>query len=519
MQPVVMPSHMARLDRYAIDTLAIPGVILMENAGRHVAANVVRMLEDVPSPLVHIYCGSGNNGGDGYVVARHLLNQGYRAVTYVLAPREKIKGDALINLVILENMAGEVHFITEVPQVPRPSVIVDAILGTGVSSGLNGLYAEVVDLINRQEVPVLAVDIPTGVDGCSGAVSGPAVHAKVTCTMAYLKTGLLLPPGRELCGGVEIVAISLPSQALAAHPADTWQVQEKDICDRLPKRARDSYKNRIGTVAVWAGSTGFIGAATLTAHACLCSGAGLSYLAIPKSLHTIFASKLTEVVLWLCEDDGAGYLGRGNLDELLPRFETQNSVAIGPGLGQAEPARELLLELLSRLTKPLVLDADGLNMVGRDLQVIRNYQADMVLTPHHGELARLIGLSTQEIASDRIGVARQTAMDLGKVLVLKGSPTVIADGRGHVFLNCTGNAGMATAGSGDVLTGAIAALLAQGLTALDAALVGVYIHGLAGDHARHSKGEMGMIARDILANLPSAFISTRYMRGNCDDTF
>lgn len=519
MQPVVMPSHMARLDRYAIDTLAIPGVILMENAGRHIAAKVVRMLEDIPSPLVHIYCGAGNNGGDGYVVARHLLNQGYNAVTYVLAPREKIKGDALINLVILENMAGEVHFITGVPQVPRPDVIVDAILGTGVSGGLNGLYAEVVDLINRQQVPVLAVDIPSGVDGGSGAVAGPAVHAKVTCTMAYLKTGLLLPPGRELCGGVEIADISLPSQALAAHPAETWQVQEKDICDRLPKRARDIHKNRVGTVAVWAGSMGFCGAATLTANACLCSGAGLSYLAVPKSLNTIFASKLTEVVLWPCEDDGAGYLSKRNLDELLPRFESQNSVAIGPGLGQAEPARELLLELLSRLKKPLVLDADGLNMVGRDLPVIRNYQADMVLTPHPGELARLIGVSTQEIASDRIGVARQTALDLGKVLVLKGSPTVVADGRGHVYLNPTGNAGMATAGSGDVLTGAIAALLAQGLTALDAALVGVYLHGLAGDRAKGDKGELGMIARDILASLPYAFLMTRYNTGNRDDTF
>jgi NAD(P)H-hydrate epimerase len=326
--------------------------------------------------------------------------------------------------------------------------------------------------------------------------------------MALAKTGLLLPPGREHCGDLEIVDISLPRQALAVHPADTWLLQEQDIANRLPKRARDSHKNRVGTVAVIAGSMGYCGAASLTATACLRSGAGLSYLAIPKSLNTIFAGKLTEVVLWPCEDSGAGYLGESNLDELAARIEAQNALAIGPGLGQAVPTGQLLFRLLALLNKPLVLDADGLNLVSRNLEAVKNYQGAMVLTPHPGELSRLIGKSTPQIAADRIGISRQTAIELGKVLVLKGSPTVIAAPDGQVYINSSGNAGMATAGSGDVLTGAVAALLAQGLSALDAALVGVYIHGAAGDLAKEQKGEMGMIARDILANLPRAFYTT-----------
>jgi NAD(P)H-hydrate epimerase len=499
---------MARLDRYAIDHLAIPGLILMENAGRDIAATALRMLQSACARTVHIYCGAGNNGGDGYVIARHLANHGYDVTTYILAPREKIKGDALTNLLILEKMAMPVHYIERVPATDRPALVIDAMLGTGVSGPLQGLYAEIVEFINQLQVPALAVDIPTGVNADTGAVPGPAIHADVTCTMAYAKPGLLLPPGREHCGELEIMDISLPQQALAAQPVDTWLLQEQDIAERLPKRARDSHKNRVGTVAVIAGSTGYCGAASLTATACLRSGAGLSYLAIPKSLNTIFAGKLTEVVLWPCEDSGRGYLGAGNLEELISRIEPQNALAIGPGLGQAEATGQLLFALLASLNKPVVLDADGLNLVSRNIDAVNTYQGPMVLTPHPGELARLIGKSTQQIAADRIAVARQTAIALGKVLVLKGSPTVIAEPAGKVYINSSGNAGMATAGSGDVLTGAVAALLAQGLSALDAALVGVYIHGAAGDLAREQKGEMGMIARDILAMLPRAFART-----------
>jgi ADP-dependent NAD(P)H-hydrate dehydratase / NAD(P)H-hydrate epimerase len=513
MKPVVTPKHMAELDQYAIAQLAIPGLILMENAGRGIAETALNLLAHADRKLVHIFCGPGHNGGDGYVVARHLLNHGCQVELFVLAERDKISGDSLVNLLILEKMGQPVHFIHQLPQAGthQPALIIDALLGTGASSPVKDLYAQMIDHLNQQPVPILAVDLPTGINAETGAVAGPAIQATVTCTMAMAKTGLLLSPAREAAGEVKVVDISLPAQALAALPPAFWQLEQEDIRARLPVRPRDAFKNQVGTAAIVAGSLGFCGAAALTAQACLRSGAGLCYLAFPASLNTVMASKLTEVVLWPMPDEQLGFLTLQGKEELLARINSQTACAIGPGLGQSDQTSRLVISLLKALDLPLVLDADGLNICSQEVAVIAEYPAKMVLTPHPGELARLMKMTSREISHNRIAVAQRASHELRQVVVLKGSPTLIAAPDGAVYLNTTGNAGMATAGSGDVLTGVITALLAQGLSSLDAAMAGVFIHGLAGDLAKRQMGEESLLAGDIMANLADALRTIKGM--------
>ncbi|NOY57445.1 MAG: NAD(P)H-hydrate dehydratase [Calditrichaeota bacterium] len=507
MKSIVTAKQIASMDRYAIDDLKIPGITLMENAGRGIAEIALSLLGRPEQKRVHVYCGPGNNGGDGYVVARHLSNRGADVRVFILAKQEKIQGDALINLEILMKMGQKVSFIEKIPQVEKPALIVDAMLGTGVAGSLRGLFAKVAEFINSQNVPVLSVDIPTGVNADTGAVEGPAIRATATATMALLKRGLVFSPGREYAGRVHIVDISMPPAVVKKKQQKVWLLEKGDIVRLLPVRSPDAHKNKCGTVATVAGSEGFTGAASLSSEAALRAGAGLSYLCIPQSLNPILETKLTEVITWPFDDAGMGYLHKGCFREMIIPLQKQNVVAIGPGLGQHDGTAHLVHLLLEKLESPMVLDADGLNVCAGSIDKIQEYRGEMILTPHPGELSRLIGLSAGEIVANRIEVAKETAVAWNKVLVLKGGPTIIAFPDGRVFVNSTGNAGMATAGSGDVLTGVIAAFLAQGLDAGQAARAGVYVHGLAGDLARNEIGEMGMLASDILRFVPKAILA------------
>jgi len=508
MKSVVTASQMAEMDALCTQKYRIPGLILMENAGRGLADVARTMLKDPIGKNVSIFCGPGNNGGDGYVAARHLTNMGAFVTVHVLAERAKIAGDALVNLTILESTGYSIDFLKRIPQTlqPPPHLIIDAMLGTGVSGPLRGLYAQAVDFLNAQSVPILAVDVPTGVDADNGVINEKAVRAQKTATMAMPKIGLLLPPGRLHAGDLSVVDICMPSEIITLKPSQTWQIEVGDIPPVLPRRAPDAHKNRCGTVAVVAGSSGFTGAATLTSQAVMRSGAGLCYLCSPLSLNPIYEIKLTEVITWPFDDAGTGYLHSGCLSQLLPKLRGQTVVAVGPGLGQHEQTVELVRQLLRELAQPMVLDADGLNACEGHTDLMKNYRGELVLTPHPGELARLTGLSTNDILRDRIAVARDCAAKWGVTLVLKGAPSVIAFTNGHIFINSTGNAGMATAGSGDVLTGIIAGFMAQGVSAQDAAMAGVYVHGLAGDRASRRLGQIGMIAGDILCNVPQTLV-------------
>lgn len=513
MKTIVRAQEMANMDRYAIEKIGIPGIVLMENAGQGIARVAIDMLDQVDGKRVQIFCGPGNNGGDGYVVARRLHNAGANVEVFVLAPREKIRADALINLRVWENIGGRVSFIERLPaKPPTPHhLVVDALLGTGGSGRPAGLIAKAVRYINSLQAPVLAIDIPTGVNADDGSVPGEAIRATATATMALIKRGLLFSPGREHAGRVKIIDIGMPERAVQKHPSNVWLIEASDVRLRLPKRPADAHKNQVGTVAVLAGSCGFTGAAAMTAEACLRAGCGLCYLCIPRSLQPILSAKVTEVITWPFEDRDTGYLLLADYPTWRDRIHAQNALAIGPGLGQHAETGALVHRLLKETQNPLVLDADGLNHCVGYIPLLKKYRGEMVLTPHPGELSRLIDKPAGEIVKNRTEVALATAKEFDKIMVLKGGPTVIALPDGKAFINSTGNAGMASAGSGDVLTGLIAGLLAQGVRAEDAALCGVFLHGLAGDMARRQKGEMSMMAGDILAQLPQALLSLERM--------
>lgn len=514
MQMIVTAKQMSEMDRAAIEDVGIPGLILMENAGRGIVEVARSMLERVKGKTVKIFCGPGNNGGDGFVVARHLLNMGAQVDVLLVGKKENIRGDAHTNMLIYQNMEQSIKQVQATEHVPSDvgaDLIVDALLGTGVQGSLRGIFADVVDKINRSGAPILAIDIPTGMDTDTGAVEGPCIHAAATATMALPKRGLLLSPGREHVGKLTVVDISMPEFLCSRFNSKTFLVMPQDVQKMLPIRPSDAYKNACGTAMVIAGSMGFTGAASLTAESVLRSGAGLTYLSAAKSLNVVFEQRLTEVITVPFEDNGLGCLTVDTGEAIINRAASETVVAIGPGLGTHTKTVKLVKMLVEKLDKPLVLDADGLNALSESPDLISKYKNDMILTPHPGELSRLIQKTNQEILDDRIEIARQTAQSWGQILVLKGSPTIVADKSGEVYINTTGNAGMATGGSGDVLTGIIAGLLAQGMSAIHAAIAGVFIHGLAGDLAKGKFGEMGMIAGDILKYVPEAFITTKNM--------
>jgi len=507
MQPVVTARQMVDLDKSCIEQMHIPGLVLMENAGLYVVRQVKKILGRVKGKYIRIYCGPGNNGGDGFVIARHLFNLKALVHVYVLASREKMSGDALTNLQILEGM-GVPLFWGQLPDSERkPDLIIDAVLGTGVKGALKGIIATCVDHINSYNCPVVAVDIPTGVNADTGEVADSAVQADVTVTMALPKTGLLFSPGREFVGKLIIADISMPVMTIIKSNPQVWLITRKDVRQILPIRAADAHKNKCGTVAVVAGSTGLTGAACLTSYAVLRTGAGLCYLAVPKSLNTIIESKLTEVISWVVEDDDKGYLCADNKGELVKNIQQQSVVVIGPGLGQQPQTGELVHALLRGLEKPCVLDADGLNLCAGQPRLFREYRGDLVITPHPGEFSRLTGLPVAEIVKNRLEIVRQYAQEWQVTIILKGGPTIIGCRDGKVYINSTGNAGMATAGSGDVLTGMVAGLLAQGVPVEKAALAGVYLHGLAGDITKKEYGEMGLVAGDIVKAIPKSLLT------------
>ncbi len=505
MRAIVNAQQMAQMDRLAIDSYGVPGAVLMENAGRG-AAEIALELFAASDGRIAIFCGPGNNGGDGFVIARHLLNAGLDVHTFLFADPAKVAGDARINFEVLRHMGHQVVPIAELADLPpqKPDLVIDALLGTGVRGALQGLIAAAVEQINTYHVPILAVDLPTGVNADTGAVDGPAVLADVTAVMALKKRGLLFSPGREFAGELVVIDIGMPAEIVERCSPRVWELDQPAMRNLLPRRSRDAHKNRCGTVAVIAGSTGFTGAATLTSEAVLRAGAGLCYLCAPQSLYGILAAKLTEVITWPIDDAEQGFLHRSCFQEICGKIEKQSAVALGPGLGQHPETGELLSQLFPALSLPMVVDADGLNLAARHLESLIGYQGEMVLTPHAGEFSRLTGRAVDDFLPTRIEAVCKAATDWQKTVVLKGGPTVVAAPDGRVFINSTGNPGMATAGSGDVLTGVIGGLLAQGLRGPEAACLGVFAHGLAGDIAAQQKGEWSMLAGDILAALPAA---------------
>jgi len=504
---LVTTEQMRSLDRVAIDDYGIPGLVLMENAGRAVAEAAAEMLDG--SGRVVVVCGRGNNGGDGFVAARHLSNRSVPVELYVLAAVDDLQGEAAINCHIAQRM-GLPIFENPDPAALEAAVgsadlVIDAILGTGISGEVRDPAQSAIAAINHSQARVLAVDIPSGISGDTGQVMGVAVRADRTLTFGLPKIGHYCYPGRDHCGEIELVDISLPAALVAAADLSTNLTTSQDVATMLPPRWADMHKGDAGRLLIVAGSPGMTGAAAMASLAAVRSGAGLVTVGIPESLNHILEIKCTEVMTLPLPETAQGSLAPDAMDAILEFADGCDAVALGPGLSQVSETAELARELIERISVPLIVDADGLNACAGATEPLQNRKTPTIITPHPGELARLIGQSIADIQQDRVTAAWQAAHDFQCVVVLKGAGTVIANPGGEVWVNPTGNAGMASGGVGDVLTGVIGGFLAGGGDAMKAAVSAVYCHGLAGDLAEEYCGQRALIASDLLVQLPAAF--------------
>jgi len=509
--------EMQFLDRITIEKVGISGIVLMENAGKAVADFITERWP--PSAKVYIFCGPGNNGGDGLVVARHLFNRRYQVKVFMGVDKEKIKGDAATNYQIACNMGVNIKHVSSLSELPFPQestgerkpIIVDALLGTGAKGSPRGIIKEMVNVINRCRAIKIAVDIPTGVDADTGEVAGEAVKVNYTITFAYPKRGVYLYPGIDFSGEVKVVDIGIPKDIIEKEKIDirVELLSSENFSPEIFYRRPSSHKGEFGHLLVLAGSAGMTGAAALACMAALRIGTGLVTLGIPESLNPVMEIKLTEAMTLPLPETKEKTFSLKAMEQIESFQKRCQALVVGPGLSRNSESQELVREILRRFEIPLVLDADGINAIQGKTEIIASYQGPLVITPHPGEMARLVGISVAEVQRDRIKAALNLSKNTGKVVVLKGAGTVIAEPEGKCWVNTTGNPGMASGGVGDVLTGTIGGFLAQRMDVLMAAKLGVYLHGLAGDLAMKTKGQSCLLATDIIENLPFAIRSLK----------
>jgi ADP-dependent NAD(P)H-hydrate dehydratase / NAD(P)H-hydrate epimerase len=507
---IVTGETMQAMDRRTIEKFGISGLDLMERAGQECSDVILHRFGNGLDRCAVILAGKGNNGGDGYVIARHLTQAGWRVTTLVLSTRDEISGDARANLDLLTAdclcfCPGSGELALHLSIFSRADLIIDALFGTGLKSEVRGIYAEAVELINGMGLPVVSVDIPSGIDAGTGRVLGCAVRADLTVSFALAKLGLILYPGAAYCGELQVVDIGIPPEVSAA--VDGFEYLDAfSVKPLLRKRERFAHKGSFGHCLVVAGSTGKTGAAAMTANSAVRSGAGLVTLAVPASLNAILEVKTTEPMTLPVPDGDAGYLTDLSGDMLVVALAGKSAVALGPGLSLHEGTVSVVRRLMSAAEIPLVIDADGLNALAQDPSLLLGKRpSTVILTPHPGEMARLAGITVADVEADRIATARSFSSRYGVYLVLKGARTVIAAPDGRIAINGSGNPGMASGGMGDVLTGILVALLGQAYDPFTVCRLGVYIHGAAADLVAAEKGEIGISAEDVQESIPCAF--------------
>jgi len=508
---ILNATQMREADRQTIEDVGLASLVLMENAGRQVVSAIEAAYDDRLSGRVAVLCGKGNNGGDGFVIARTLAQRGVDVSVFLVAPVAQVKGDARVNLDILGRLGigvmevdDEQRWELHASEVQRCSLIVDAIVGTGLGSPLAGLLETVVADVNMMGIPIVSVDLPSGLSADTPHLVGQCVSAAMTVTLAAPKLSLILPPGEDHAGEVVIADIGIPYDVIDALEGPQIELLTPEQVRLIVQpRPADSHKGDYGRVTVVAGSRGKTGAAHLTGLGALRSGAGLVTIATPGCCVPIVASLAAEYMTAPLADTSAGEVAEAAVETVLAL--RQDVIACGPGLGRSEPAAAFVRALVERAPVPLVLDADAIlafegdpgRLVGRD-------ERHIVITPHPGEMARLVGKTIEEVQADRIAIASEFAATHQVYVVLKGHRTVIASPSGAVAVNPTGNPGMATGGSGDVLTGMIAAWLAQLLDAEAACRLAVFLHGAAGDLAAGHEGRVSMIAGDLINHIGPA---------------
>ncbi len=510
---IVTASEMQQMDRETIESFGLPGRVLMENAGRGVVDVLVKTFPAIQSfgrnQRIGIAAGRGNNGGDGFVIARYLSGRGASVSVYLFSDRTAVKGDAVANLKLLDALKVPVVEITDAALLAQhqsamrqQEIWVDALLGTGLNAEVKGLFRAVIEFLNSLNRPIIAVDIPSGLNADTGMIHGACIQAHTTVTFGFAKIGHMLFPGAEVTGRLETIDIGIPPHIVRGIGPRHHILTPESIARSFPQRAPTRHKGMAGHVLVVGGSTGKAGAIAMSGLGALRSGAGLVTLAIPKSLNTTIQSRIPELMTAPMNGRKEGLWDESLCNGIREQLQGKKCLAMGPGMGTLPETQKLVLEILRGISIPVVLDADGLNCICGQLEVLKDLKAPAILTPHPGEMSRLTGESVSDIQADRIGIARRFSQTHQVHLVLKGARTIIAHPDGTVYINLTGNPGMAAGGMGDVLTGVIAGLLAQGLAPEDASRVGVYLHGKAADALCQLQGPFGFLASEVAGALP-----------------
>lgn len=505
---VVTGEQMREIDRITIEERGIAGFELMERAGRAVARQICERLEP---ESVAVVCGKGNNGGDGFIAATEFHKRGIEAVVYVLFDPSEARGDAMKAFGAIPDEVRVEHprdMEAFAANLARFDVVVDAILGTGLKGPVRGPLAEAIEAVNRAGANIVSVDIPSGLGaGAAGdeETGGICIQANLTIAIGLPKLGTVLDPGVRTTGLVSIADIGFPSDLLEDPRIETNLLTTEAMRDALPTRDPSGHKGTFGRVLILGGSEGMSGAAILAARSAVRSGTGLVYCAYPRPLGTVMESQLVEPVKIPLAGDAPWFEG-SQASGALEEAARVDAVALGPGLGVRPETGEFVRAVVKDIAKPLVVDADALNILAEDVSILRDRQGPTIITPHPGEAGRLLGCSTEKIQSDRLGAARRLSAELNLVAVLKGSQTIVATPDGQLYINPTGNTGLAKGGSGDVLTGLIAGLLAQGCEPGVAAQLGVFVHGVAADRAAEDLGVRAMTPQDVIEALGRAFV-------------
>lgn len=504
---VALSDEMRSIDKITIEKYGIPGVVLMENAGVSVVKEIIK--EFSTQSKFTIVCGRGNNGGDGFVVARHLYDKGFELNVFIVGDKDGIKGDALINLNIITKLGIDIHtigydedlikFKENLIHFPH---VVDALFGTGLNKDIGGVSEKVINIINKHSKHTISIDIPSGIGGNDGKVYKAAIRADKTIAFSLPKCGNLIYPGAEYNGELVIADIGIPKQVIKSMDLNHNLIDFELIKDNLPSRKKNTHKGSYGKANIIAGSAGMTGAAILTCKSALRTGLGLLKLYIGESLNHIVKTSVPEAITVPLQEMRKGVIGINHIEKIIADTENANVLTIGPGCGNTAELSEITKQVLNKVKVPIVIDADGLNALSKNTQWLLEKKSKIIITPHIGEMSRLTGISIEEIKNNLIAVAKEFSQNLGVIVVLKGASTIVVAPGGEVFINICGNPGMATAGSGDVLTGIITGLIAQGLEPLKATVTSVYLHGVTGDSVAGDKGEYGLLAGDLVEYLP-----------------
>jgi hydroxyethylthiazole kinase-like uncharacterized protein yjeF len=511
---LVTAEQMRSLDNAAINTFRVPSLELMENAGRRTVEVILEHYGDPQGKRVGIFVGPGNNGGDGLVIARLLAARMSRPIVFLLVPADKLKDDSAVNFSRLREFPIEIIEVSDtadlhaIPTILAECwVMVDAIFGTGLTRDVTGIFASAIHLMNTAPCPVVAVDIASGLNADSGRILGCCVQADITVTFGQGKIGQAVHPGRAYTGFLEVADIGIPEKAVAETDF-RFELLDKEVGTWLPPRNSQAHKGTYGHLLILAGSAGKTGAALLCSLGALRSGTGLVSLCVPYDLNPIFEANLWEAMTIPLQSAAKGILSIEDYRVIREALYNKEAVAIGPGIGTAAETAELMMKLYTEIELPMLVDADGLNILAADTGLLKNAPGPRILTPHPGEMARLTGRTSRQVQENRFDITRNLAVKYKIYVILKGADTLVCDPEGNLAINPTGNPGMACGGMGDVLTGVIGGFLAQGLTPWQASCLGVYSHGLAGDRLAEET-RAGFLASEVAHELPYALEELR----------